>query len=185
MCNFSPFQRGLQDCDCVNAQRHWGSGITSSFPSLCWRKIPSSRIKYSYFHWIGWPSRVWWPLLWDLQHVVGCWQTHHRHLTMEAAPCTCCLCLLCPGHCWAFLSTPAMLLSWSQSFQVLLAPAPICCLSLFPFCTEWKCSRCSTDTEESQEAVTGNTVFSHSLQTEAQKELSSVSCCSETCYRKM
>lgn len=71
-----------------------------------------------------------------------------------------------------------------RAFNVLLAPAPICYLSPFHFNTGWKYSRCIIDIEESQEAVTENSVFSHSLKTEVQKELSSVLYCSETRYRK-
>lgn len=57
LCVISLLSRGDSKTPTVNAQRYWGSGITSAFPSLCWRKIPSSRIQYSYFHWIGWPCQ--------------------------------------------------------------------------------------------------------------------------------
>lgn len=45
LCVISLLSRGDSNAVTVNAQRYWGSGITSVFPSLCWRKVPSPRIK--------------------------------------------------------------------------------------------------------------------------------------------
>lgn len=171
-------------CKCTKILRIWNY---LCFSFLCWRKIPSSRIKYSYFHRREWSCQQGLvTLAIGSRGYCGMWQTHHMHPYVPTHEGSCPHSLpvsLLPWALLSILNTPVVQLTWNQSFQVLLAP--ICFLSLFPFCTKWKCSRCSTDSEESQEAVIGNTVFSPSLETEAQKVLSSVSCCSETCYRKM
>lgn len=127
-------------------QRYWGRRITSGFPSYC-GKMPSSKIKYSCCHLIGWPY----------QQALGTLAIGSVAYCKMLAGCLChrlwyipnfegnCIYLLVFGNGSSVLCigdrSCSMLDFKYRAFKVLLAPAPICYLTPSHFNTGWKYSR--------------------------------------------